>query len=234
MPLPEGIYHRSSREAKDIGAENTLEATGTSSLDSTIQRSRKIEWQHRLWGKTAMLADPPSTIVMPAEGEGDRRDGYTDSLPEDSAENSGPSHDSEATDDPELTPRYPSSQQRESVDPFKTPTRPRTLKTGRATTAPPQLSLRTTPPSDTTENLIQKLDIFDDTDSLSSSAESFRSFHSLSRPYRRRLTFSDVLNCLARRSLMASPYRKLGTIRETVQKLRSLPTLMMLGTIPDP
>ena len=40
----------------------------------------------------------------------------------------------------------------------------------------------------------------------------------LSRPYRRLLGFSDVLNCLAQRSSMALPYRKPETIRETIRK----------------
>ncbi|KAL8895494.1 MAG: hypothetical protein Q9192_003601 [Flavoplaca navasiana] len=176
-----------------------------SSLESTIQRSQKIEWQHQLWGKAATLADRPSTVDMPTEGEEEYRDDDTESVPEDSAESYRSSHDSEATDDSDSTPRYLSSQQRESVDPFKTPTRPRTLKTGRAITAPPQLSLRTTPPSDTTEEHVQKLDILDNTDSLSSSAESFHSFHSPISPLppspeflgRPTLSSSEVLDGIA-------------------------------------
>ena len=60
---------------------------------------------------------------------------------------------------------------------FKTPTRPKALRTGRTVTAPPQLSLQTSPPSTATgavpppRNLEREL-------SVSSSIESFHSFHS--------------------------------------------------------
>ncbi|KAI4260332.1 MAG: hypothetical protein L6R42_004094 [Xanthoria sp. 1 TBL-2021] len=146
--------------------------------ESTPDVSRKTEWQHRLWGKPPMLAEPPSMVDGAIEREEECADEYTDSLPEDSPGSSEPSQDSEATDDSDLTPRHLTNPGPEPIDPFKTPTRPRTLKTGRAITAPPQLSLRTTPPSDTTENDVRKPDIHEDTDSLSSSVESFHSFHS--------------------------------------------------------
>ena len=55
---------------------------------------------------------------------------------------------------------------------LRTPTRPKSLKTGRAITAPPQLTLRTTPPSDAATIIREQ------TASLSSSMESFHSFHS--------------------------------------------------------
>ena len=54
----------------------------------------------------------------------------------------------------------------------RTPLRPKSLEAGRAITAPPQLSLRTTPPSDSTSGLREH------PESLSSSMESFHSFHS--------------------------------------------------------
>lgn len=146
--------------------------------ESTTDVSQKTEWQHRLWRKPPMLAEPPSMVDGALEREEDCADEYTGSLPEESAGSSELSQDSEATDDSDLTPRHLTNQGPEPIDPFKTPTRPRTLKTGRATTAPPQLSLRTTPPSDTTEDDVQKTDIREDTDSLSSSVESFHSFHS--------------------------------------------------------
>ncbi|KAI4234710.1 MAG: hypothetical protein LQ349_003625 [Xanthoria aureola] len=146
--------------------------------ESTTDMSWKPEWQHRLWGKTSMLPEPPLMVDGVVEREEHSPNDYTDSLPEDSAGSSELSQDSEATADSDLTPRHLANQGRTPIDPFKTPTRPKTLKTGRATTAPPQLSLRTTPPSDTTEDDVQKPDIHEDSESLSSSVESFHSFHS--------------------------------------------------------
>ncbi|KAL8952538.1 MAG: hypothetical protein Q9222_001568 [Ikaeria aurantiellina] len=112
------------------------------------------------------------------EEEVERSDEYTDSLLDDSAENSEVGLDSETTDDSDMTPRtttWPASQ---DIDPYKTPTRPRTLKTSRATTAPPQLSLHTTPPSTASHEDLNQPDGYEETVSLSSSVDSFHSFHS--------------------------------------------------------
>ncbi|KAL8693984.1 MAG: hypothetical protein Q9218_001282 [Villophora microphyllina] len=77
----------------------------------------------------------------------------------------------ETVEDQDSTPTGYCLHENERSDPFKTPTRPRTLKTGRAITAPPQLSLSMSPPSDTADAL-------EETASLSSSFDSFHSFHS--------------------------------------------------------
>ncbi|KAL8767111.1 MAG: hypothetical protein Q9209_006273 [Squamulea sp. 1 TL-2023] len=149
---------------------------------SMPERSRKTEWQHRLWGKSPVLAERPSTSDVPLGGEEECLDEYTDSVLEDSAGNSELSQDSEAIDDSDLTPKHLTRVGRDAIDPYKTPTRPRTLKTGRATTAPPQLSLRTTPPSDSSNEDLQRQDLPGDVDSLSSSVDSFHSFHSFHSP----------------------------------------------------
>lgn len=147
--------------------------------DQPTQTSPKVEGQHRLWGKPSLSADRPSMADVQFKGEEtDCGDDSTDSLPDDSVGSSELSQDSEATDDSDLTPRHPTMHPRQAHDPYKTPTRPRTLKTGRAITAPPHLSLRTTPPSDTTEENTQQPDILEETASLSSSLDSFHSFHS--------------------------------------------------------
>ncbi|KAL8785740.1 MAG: hypothetical protein Q9213_003207 [Squamulea squamosa] len=145
---------------------------------SVPERSRKTEWQHRLWGKSPVLADHPSTPDVNLEGEEKRLDEHTEPVLEDSAGSSELSQDSEATDDSDLTPKHLTRPGREAIDPYKTPTRPKPLKTGRATTAPPQLSLRTTPPSDSSNEDLQRPNLPGDVVSLSSSVDSFYSFHS--------------------------------------------------------
>ncbi|KAL8915508.1 MAG: hypothetical protein Q9171_000073 [Xanthocarpia ochracea] len=146
--------------------------------ETTTEVSRKIVWQHRLWGKPTMLADQLSMADEHFEGRQECQDNYTDSLHEDSVGSSELSQDSEATDDSDLTPKHLSRKGREPTDPYETPTRPKALKTGRAITAPPLLSLRMTPPSDTVDEDLQKPDIPEEIDSLSSSVDSFYSFHS--------------------------------------------------------
>ena len=64
------------------------------------------------------------------------------------------------------------------LDLLKTPTRPRSLKASRAITAPPQLTLRTTPPSNPSSNAPTKYSTRVQSPSVSSSMESFHSFHS--------------------------------------------------------
>ncbi|KAL9000867.1 MAG: hypothetical protein Q9169_000622 [Polycauliona sp. 2 TL-2023] len=146
--------------------------------EPTAEVSYKAEWKHPMWRKPPVLVERLSVLDGLVEGEGECLDEYTDSVHEDGAGSSGRSLDSGTSGDLNSTPKQFSCHEQLSTDPFKTPTRPRTLKTGRAITAPPQLSLRTTPLSDTVENDAQTPDTLDDTDSLSSSAESFHSFHS--------------------------------------------------------
>ncbi|KAL8793631.1 MAG: hypothetical protein Q9195_003783 [Heterodermia aff. obscurata] len=64
------------------------------------------------------------------------------------------------------------------LDLFKTPTRPKSLKASRAITAPAQLTLRTTPPSNSSSNAATRHNTRIQSSSGSSSMESFHSFHS--------------------------------------------------------
>ena len=98
-----------------------------------------------------------------------------------STESNETGHDSEATDDTAFS--HAEMYERdleEAFDELKTPTRPRELRTGRTVTAPPQLTLRTTPLStsisDTEALPAQKLR--SDSSSVASSLDSFHSFHS--------------------------------------------------------
>ena len=84
----------------------------------------------------------------------------------------------EATDDTGLTPPGLQDSVYEEPDDFKTPTRPKALRTGRAITAPPQLTLRTSPPSYKERKPLALPKLKREPSSLSSSAESFHSFHS--------------------------------------------------------
>ncbi|KAL8804528.1 MAG: hypothetical protein Q9182_002536 [Xanthomendoza sp. 2 TL-2023] len=146
---------------------------------ATTERSTTTEWQHRIWRKPPLLADHTSVAEWQFKPEVEEPlDDFTDSVREDSAGSSELSQDSEATDDSNSITRHPTLHARQAIDSYKTPTRPRTLKTGRAITAPPQLSLRTTPTLGATGKDLQQLDTLDETDSLSSSVDSFHSFHS--------------------------------------------------------
>ena len=105
-------------------------------------------------------------------------EGSTDSMAEESTENSETSHDSETTDDSDPTPRDAASHAYEATDTYKTPTRPQPWRVSRATTAPPQLSLQTPPNSRTAAKSIDGTNALEETSSLSSSVDSFHSFHS--------------------------------------------------------
>ncbi|KAI4097108.1 MAG: hypothetical protein LQ344_000517 [Seirophora lacunosa] len=96
----------------------------------------------RRWQRSTTPIDQPHATDLSDKGE-DTVSECTDSVSEDSAEGSESSQESKIADELEMTPRDSMSHAHRELDPFKTPTRPRTMKTGRATTAPPQLLLYT-------------------------------------------------------------------------------------------
>ena len=138
-------------------------------------RSRR---ELREWQRPSTFVEQPPVPNLHAEEEDETVGEYTDSIPASSTESSEVGNDSETIDESELTPKNPFSQVNQDINMYKTPTRPRTLKTGRATTAPPQLSLQTTAPSKTSVQDLHALDMHEETISLSSSVDSFHSFHS--------------------------------------------------------
>ena len=77
-----------------------------------------------------------------------------------------------------FTPKDLQKSVHEEPDDFKTPTRPKGLRTGRAITAPPQLSLRTSPPSNKDAKPLDLPKLRRESSNLSSSVDSFHSFHS--------------------------------------------------------
>lgn len=85
---------------------------------------------------------------------------------------------SEATDDTSFTHKDLHENVYEEPEDFKTPTRPTGLRTGRAITAPPQLTLRTSPPSNEEAKSLALPELKRESSSLSSSVDSFHSFHS--------------------------------------------------------
>lgn len=85
---------------------------------------------------------------------------------------------SEATDDTGFTHEDLRENAYEEPDDFKTPTRPKDLRTGRAFTAPPYLTLRTSPPSNKEAKSLALPKLKRESSSLSSSVDSFHSFHS--------------------------------------------------------
>ncbi|KAL9603722.1 MAG: hypothetical protein Q9219_001041 [cf. Caloplaca sp. 3 TL-2023] len=136
----------------------------------------------RPWEKPTASAGPVSATGSLVEEREENGEDYTDSAPGDSAESSESGPDSDSANDSEVTPRNPIEHHQQHFDLFQTPTRPRTLKTDRAITAPPQLSLRTKPrPTDTDEDVYPP-DALEETSSLSSSVDSFHSFRSFHSP----------------------------------------------------
>ncbi|KAL8833061.1 MAG: hypothetical protein Q9170_004523 [Blastenia crenularia] len=142
------------------------------------ERSERSERKLRQWERPSTSVEPLSTAEHGTDEEEENVGDHTDSLPEDSAESSEAGHDGETTNDSEITPRNPSLHGPQDLDLYKTPTRPRTLKTGRAITAPPQLSLHTDPFSNIASEEDRPPDALEETSSLSSSVDSFHSFHS--------------------------------------------------------
>ncbi|MCJ1466407.1 hypothetical protein MMC07_005026 [Pseudocyphellaria aurata] len=98
---------------------------------------------------------------------------------------------SEATDYVASTVKKLNATEYDDSDMFRTPTRLKSLKTGRTITAPPQLSLRTSPPSNTTMNNPLPVDVGNESSSLSSSMDSFHSFHSPISPLPRSPSYRD-------------------------------------------
>ncbi|KAI4288079.1 MAG: hypothetical protein L6R35_002655 [Caloplaca aegaea] len=148
---------------------------------AAAERSDRAGRGLRRWQRSTIPVNKPHAAGLSVKEDEDTVAEYGDSVPEDSAEGSENSHEGGTTDGLETTPRDPTLHAREDFDPYKTPTRPRTLKTGRATTAPPQLLIHTSL-SDRENGDIDKLDVpadvLDETLSLSSSMDSFHSFHS--------------------------------------------------------
>ncbi|KAL8907832.1 MAG: hypothetical protein Q9207_001155 [Kuettlingeria erythrocarpa] len=145
---------------------------------SVKERPQRLSRAPRDWQRSSASVEPCATADRASEPGVDSEAKYTTHVPEDRAVSSEVSQDSEATDDSEKTPRNPTSQARQALDPYRTPTRPRTLETSRATTAPPLLYLPTNPPSDSAAEDHYPPDVLDGASSLSSSVDSFHSFHS--------------------------------------------------------
>lgn len=105
---------------------------------------------------------------------------------------------SEATEYVASTVKKLNAAEYEDPDMFKAPIRPKSLKTGRIITAPPQLSLRTSapplrtsPPSKATSDKPLPVDMRNELSSLSSSMDSFHSFHSPISPLPPSPPYSD-------------------------------------------
>ena len=87
--------------------------------------------------------------------------------------------DSEATDDTGFTHKDLHDQVREGFYNFETPTRPKALRSGgRTFTAPSQLTLKPTAPSNTGTKALPMPPLKKEPSSLASSVDSFHSFHS--------------------------------------------------------
>lgn len=111
-----------------------------------------------------------------------------------SSERTDSEHDSETKEDIMISPRDLHEDLHEEPLDFKTPTRPKSLRTGRAITAPPQLTLRTRPPSNTTITAAPLPELKRQPSSLSSSTDSFHSFHSPISPLAPSPPFRDPVS----------------------------------------
>ncbi|KAL6721299.1 hypothetical protein ACLMJK_000401 [Lecanora helva] len=113
---------------------------------------------------------------------------YTDS----SSAGSDNEHGRQDTGDIETSPQQLSNEMSEGPLDFKTPTRPKAWKAGRADTAPPQLSLTIIPSSTYASDEPSFLKADQDSLSLSSSLDSFHSFHSPISPLAPSPAFPDL------------------------------------------
>ena len=84
----------------------------------------------------------------------------------------------EVTDDTETSPQEMDKTTQQDILELTTPTRPKSLKAGRAVTSPPQLSLRTLHLSAQSNEDSSLPGLREESPSLSSSMQSFHSFHS--------------------------------------------------------
>ena len=98
--------------------------------------------------------------------------------------------DSAATDDTGITQKDWHDNTIENIDRSKSLTRPKPLRNGRAVTAPPHLTLRTTP-TDSATIPVTIPQLRKESSSLSSSVDSFHSFHSPISPLPPSPTFPD-------------------------------------------
>ena len=104
--------------------------------------------------------------------------------------------DSAATDDTGITQRDWHDDTIKNIDGSKSLTRPKPLRSGRAVTAPPHLTLRTTP-SDSATNAVTIPQLRKESSSLSSSVDSFHSFHSPISPLPPSPTFPNTTSSSA-------------------------------------
>ena len=126
-------------------------------------------------GTTAGFGVAHSDISDIGSSENEGGNEATDDTGFGSAENEG---GNEVTDDTGFIFKDLQESIYEEPDDFKTPTRPSGLRTGRAITAPPQLTLRTSPPSNKERKPLALPKLRRESSSLASSVDSFHSFHS--------------------------------------------------------
>ncbi|KAK4695218.1 hypothetical protein P7C71_g2494, partial [Lecanoromycetidae sp. Uapishka_2] len=86
--------------------------------------------------------------------------------------------ESEGTDDTGFTHQDTLDDAYEDIDEFRTPTRPKPLRNGRAVTAPPHLTLQTMPATERTTEALPIPELKKESSSVASSVDSFHSFHS--------------------------------------------------------
>lgn len=133
----------------------------------------------------------PGNIKKPTKSVlGDERDELALRSDGSSIDSTDDELDSAATDDTGITQKDWHDNTDENIDRSKRLTRPKPLLSGRAVTAPPHLTLRTTP-SDSAINPVTIPQSRKESSSFSSSVDSFHSFHSPISPLPPSPTFSD-------------------------------------------
>lgn len=150
--------------------------TGTLTPSSDLEEENPVDCDPETpRGTDAGLEVAHSDISDTGSTEDEGGDQATDDTGFESAENEGGDKD---TDDTGFTLKDLQESIYEEPNDFKTPTRPRGLRTGRAITAPPQLTLRTSPPSNKVTKSLALPKLRRVPSSLASSVDSFHSFHS--------------------------------------------------------
>ena len=134
--------------------------------------------------------DPDPTKKLTESALGDQKP--EPALPSDdsSMESTDDELESAATDDTGVTQKDWHDNTIENIDRSKGPTRPKPLRSGRAVTAPPHLTLRITP-SESATNPVTIPQFRKESSSISSSVDSFHSFHSPISPLPPSPTFPD-------------------------------------------
>ena len=162
-------------------------------LDQKPEKSDSIERVslRRLKAESSKATGNADLSLAPKSETETARDDWDVDLEVNGADTTDHEDDTVAANASDLDTDNPAEHDFDGLGTLKTPTRPRTLRTGRAITAPPQLTLQTTPPSSNALSISNPHELKTKPSSLSSSEDSFHSFHSPISPLPPSPPYSD-------------------------------------------